>query len=274
MIKKRYLMIPVLAIVSHLLLSNLLYFSVEKLFLNVFPITKSQITNYSYWGEILIYAILIMIFFVFYKILWNREDKQSCAELNCKNVGISLIAGLGVSGISFVWILLVEQLPSLQKSLDAMNTGSKNIAGGNLFGTFMIAVVCAPIIEELLFRGIVFRSIRKISSPWIAILISSALFGAYHMNLVQAVYATLMGIVAAIIYEKKANLLFPIFVHVANNTVAMAQSFLPSNIDEMLNILGVVMMFPLGYILYCLLKDKRVATEKIQPLSVTNKSLL
>lgn len=94
------------------------------------------------------------------------------------------------------------------------------------------------------------------------------------MNLVQAVYATLMGIVAAIIYENKANLLFPIFVHVANNTVAMAQSFLPPNIDEMINILGVVMMLPLGYILYCLLKDKRVATEKIQPLSVTNKSLL
>ena len=168
MIKKRYLMIPVLAIVSHLLLSNLLYFSVEKLLLNVFPITKSQITNYSYWAEILIYVILI--------ILWNREDKQSCAKVNCKNVGISIIAGLGVSGISFVWILLVEQLPSLQKSLDAMNTGSKNIAGGNLFGTFMIAVVSAPIIEELLFRGIVFLSIRKISSPWFAILISSALF--------------------------------------------------------------------------------------------------
>lgn len=264
MIKKRYLAIPVIAIVLHLFLSNILYFSVEKLFLNVFHITENQFMKYSYLGEILIYIVIIIIFFAFYKFLWRKEEPESRTEINSKDVAFSLIAGLGVSGISFVWIMMAEQIPALQKSIEAMNTGSKNIAGGNAFGTFMIAVVCAPIIEELLFRGIVFQSIRKVGPAWIAILISSVLFGAYHLNIVQATYATLMGIVAAIIYEKKKNLAFPIFVHFANNFVAMVQSFSPQKIDGIINIFSVIMMIPLGYIIYRLLKDKRAEMENIQ----------
>lgn len=258
MIKKRYLAIPVLAIVSHFLLSNLLYYFVEKLVLNVFHIPVQQFMKYSYLGESLIYTLLILIFFAIYKLLWRKEEYEPYTELNSKDVAFSLIAGLGISGISFLWILLAEQIPALQKSVEAMNTGAKNIAGGNLFGTFMIAVISAPIIEELLFRGIVFKSLRKVAPAWIAILISSVLFGAYHLNIVQASYATLMGIVAGIVYEKKKNLLFPIFVHFANNLVAMLQGFVPSGVDEMINIFVLVMIIPLGYILYRLLQQRKV----------------
>ncbi|RHO59163.1 CPBP family intramembrane metalloprotease, partial [Butyricicoccus sp. AM05-1] len=56
MMKKRYLAIPILAIALHFLLSNLLYFLVERLVLDVFHIPPQQFMKYSYWGEILIYA--------------------------------------------------------------------------------------------------------------------------------------------------------------------------------------------------------------------------
>ena len=58
MMKKIYFAIPSLAIALHLLLSNLLYFLVERLVLDVFHISPQQFMNYSYWGEILIYAVL------------------------------------------------------------------------------------------------------------------------------------------------------------------------------------------------------------------------
>ena len=58
MMKKRYFAIPILAIALHFLLSNLLYFLVERLVLDVFHISPQQFMNYSYWGEILIYAVL------------------------------------------------------------------------------------------------------------------------------------------------------------------------------------------------------------------------
>ena len=141
--------------------------------------------------------------------------------------------------------MLAEQLPSLQKSVEAMNAGAENIAGGNAFGTFMIA---APVVEEILFRGIVLRSMRKFTPTWAAILISSVLFGVYHLNIVQAAYATLMGIAAGILYEKKRNLLFPILVHFANNLITMLQGFAPSEVNELISIFILIMIAPAGYV--------------------------
>ena len=52
MMKKRYFAIPILAIALHFLLSNLLYFLVERLVLDVFHIPPQQFMKHSYWGEI------------------------------------------------------------------------------------------------------------------------------------------------------------------------------------------------------------------------------
>ena len=183
--KKRYFAIPILAIALHFLLSNLLYFLVERLVLDVFHIPPQQFMNYSYWGEILIYAVLILAFFTLYKLLWRKEISEPRTATNFKDVLGSLVVGFGICGISGLWIMLAEQLPSLQKSVEAMNAGTENIAGGNAFGTFMIAVIAAPVVEEILFRGIVLRSMRKFTPAWAAILISSVLFGVYHLNIVQ-----------------------------------------------------------------------------------------
>ena len=248
MMKKRYFAIPILAIALHFLLSNLLYFLVERLVLDVFHIPLQQFMNHSYWGEILIYAVLILVFFTLYKLLWRKEISEPRTATNFKDVLGSLVVGFGICGISGLWIMLAEQLPSLQKSVEAMNAGAENIASGNAFGTFMIAVIAAPVVEEILFRGIVLRSIRKFSPVWASILISSVLFGVYHLNIVQAAYATLMGIAAGILYEKKRNLLFPILVHFANNLITMLQGFAPSEVNELISIFILIMIAPAGYV--------------------------
>ena len=59
--KGRFIAIPILAIAAHFLLSNILYFSVEKLFLNVLNIPEKQFTRLSYLGEILIYLVLTLV---------------------------------------------------------------------------------------------------------------------------------------------------------------------------------------------------------------------
>ena len=259
MMKKRYFAIPILAVALHFLLSNLLYFLVERLVLDVFHISPQQFMNYSYWGEILIYAVLILVFFTLYKLLWRKEISEPRTATNFKDVLGSLVVGFGICGISGLWIMLAEQLPSLQKSVEAMNAGAENIAGGNAFGTFMIAVIGAPVVEEILFRGIVLRSIRKFAPAWGAILISSVLFGVYHLNIIQAAYATLMGIAAGILYEKKRNLLFPILVHFANNLITMLQGFAPSEVNELISIFILIMIAPAGYVVCRSLKQGKRA---------------
>ena len=96
MMKKRYFAIPILAIALHFLLSNLLYFLVERLVLDVFHIPPQQFMKYSYWGEILIYSVLILVFFMLYKLLWRKEVSEPRTMTNFKDVLGSLVVGLSL----------------------------------------------------------------------------------------------------------------------------------------------------------------------------------
>ena len=252
--KTKFIAFPIFAIALHLILSNILYYTAEKLVLDIFHIPKEQFAKFSYLGEVFVYAVLILVFFTIYKLVFAKDEAEAKLSLNPTYSVKCLVAGVGVSGVSLLWIMLAEQLSALKDSLNAMNMGNENIGGGSFLGAVVVAVIGAPLIEEIVFRGIVFRSLRRVSPPWVAILVSSVLFGLYHMNTVQIVYATLMGLVAGIIYEKSNNLLFPILVHVANNLVAAIQGFIPfESGDIIMNVISLIMIIPMGYIVYRIL---------------------
>lgn len=252
--KTKFIAFPIFIIALHLILSNILYYTAEKLVLDIFHIPKEQFAKFSYLGEVFVYAVLILVFFTIYKLVFAKDKAEAKLSLNPTYSVKCLVAGVGVSGVSLLWIMLAEQLPALKDSLNAMNMGNENIGGGSFLGAVVVAVIGAPLIEEIVFRGIVFRSLRRVSPPWVAILVSSVLFGLYHMNTVQIVYATLMGLVAGIIYEKSNNLLFPILVHVANNLVAAIQGFIPfESGDIIMNVISLIMIIPMGYIVYRIL---------------------
>lgn len=81
--------------------------------------------------------------------------------------------------------------------------------------------ILMPIVEEFLFRGLLFKVLRKwISFPW-AMWISALVFGAYHGNLVQFVYATVCGLVLAFLYEKYETMFAPIISHITFNVTAL-----------------------------------------------------
>lgn len=74
-----------------------------------------------------------------------------------------------------------------------------------------------PIVEELIFRGLVFKVMRK-WVPFVGTMILSALlFGIYHGNLVQFLYAGICGLWLAYLYEKVGSILVPVVVHMCMN---------------------------------------------------------
>ena len=83
------------------------------------------------------------------------------------------------------------------------------------------AVLLAPIAEELVFRGLFYRRLKAHLGIGWAIGISSAVFGAVHGNVIQFVYATLLGIFLALIYERSRTLAAPILAHMLANAWAL-----------------------------------------------------
>ncbi len=82
----------------------------------------------------------------------------------------------------------------------------------------MLAVIMAPIFEEIVFRGIIQKGmINKGMNPNSAIWISALIFGLVHGNPWQFVGAVLLGYVLGIVYYKTQSLLLPMLLHGFNN---------------------------------------------------------
>lgn len=90
----------------------------------------------------------------------------------------------------------------------------------NVLGVLSIAVL-APLLEEVLFRGAIQGYLmRKLKSPWVAIIIASLIFGVIHMNPIQIFYATMLGFVLGWIYYRTGSLIPVVIGHVLNNSLA------------------------------------------------------
>jgi membrane protease YdiL (CAAX protease family) len=81
-------------------------------------------------------------------------------------------------------------------------------------------VVCAPVLEEILFRGLIFESCRERFGSGVAVLVSALLFGLVHGVPVQIINAFVVGLIFGYVYLRTGSLLSVILLHVVNNGIA------------------------------------------------------
>lgn len=85
--------------------------------------------------------------------------------------------------------------------------------------------VILPIVEEMIFRALIYKRLRDKYNIAPALIASSLLFGLFHFNLTQLVYASALGIVLALIYEKWENIFLCMLFHVSANTFVLCISY-------------------------------------------------
>jgi uncharacterized protein len=94
-------------------------------------------------------------------------------------------------------------------------------------GIFLFtAAVAAPIFEEFLFRGFLLPSLTKYLPSWGAIATSSLIFATAHLSLSEVLPLTVLGSVLGFVYVRSGNLLAPMLLHSAWNSVTMMGLFL------------------------------------------------
>lgn len=117
---------------------------------------------------------------------------------------------------------LIELFPGFLEVAEA-------IYGGGILLQIISVAIIVPILEELLFRGIVYKRLRGYMKTEIAIVVSALFFGLFHLNVVQGLYAFIIGLLLAYVYEKYKSIWAPILFHVAANSVSI---FLTEVIEE------------------------------------------
>ena len=86
----------------------------------------------------------------------------------------------------------------------------------------LLAVVAAPLAEEMVFRVFLFNALRRYFGFWIGALASGLLFGAAHLDLYAVVPLMLGGVLLCAIYARTRNVWMSMVTHSAFNAVTIA----------------------------------------------------
>ena len=81
----------------------------------------------------------------------------------------------------------------------------------------LYSVLIGPVCEELIFRGLTLKYAKRAMPFWVANLLQALLFGVFHMNMIQGVYAFVVGIVLGFICEKSHSIYPSMLFHILFN---------------------------------------------------------
>lgn len=90
-----------------------------------------------------------------------------------------------------------------------------------LWQQIALAGILIPAAEELVFRGMIYGTLRPRFSFPAAMIVSASIFGLYHGSVVQGVYGICMGLVLAESYEHRGGFWAAVTVHAAANLTAV-----------------------------------------------------
>ena len=99
-------------------------------------------------------------------------------------------------------------------------------------GTWALAGLMIPVCEELLFRGVIQRSLQVRFGARTAVVVAAIIFGAFHVHPVHALIAFGLGVVAGTAMVVTRSVWAAVAVHVANNTFAISISLIDSELEH------------------------------------------
>ncbi|HSL83237.1 MAG TPA: type II CAAX endopeptidase family protein [Thermoanaerobaculia bacterium] len=131
-----------------------------------------------------------------------------------------VLLGLGVVLLNFTLpVRLFDWTGSeYAETLEAMLTNLQALLSP--VGMLLLLGVLTPLCEEILFRGVVLRSLLDHRGAWPAIMISSVVFALFHLHPIHALIALVLGIVAGWAMVATGSLWTAFAVHATNNLLA------------------------------------------------------
>lgn len=180
---------------------------------DLLPVNESQLLIYL---NLLCMLIALTVILCKLNIKFNMINQLF--KSNLKPILMWCIVGIV---LSILIQSLMIQVENYVFNIDKHDTGNFNTI--KLIKMNWIAlispIILAPILEEIVFRKIIFKWIHFKTNFIIASIGSSILFALLHFNFTHIGTYTLIGMLLSFLYVKTNRLIVPIVVHVALNTL-------------------------------------------------------
>ena len=188
---------------------------------------QDQLIKLSAWWSTISFAVAFIVSFI----LISR-NKQFWDVFKGEKASIGASIGWGIIGFFLVFLgQTIGAYIELALGIDMGSENTEAIMNVTKVAPIMIiaTVFLGPILEELVFRRVIFGSIIQNYNFWIASIISAIVFAAIHMDFTHILLYTICGMIFAFLYHKTKRLLTPIIAHVLLNGFV---TFVQMNADK------------------------------------------
>lgn len=181
------------------------------------------------------YLIGFPVFYLMIKNLPEEEKRES------KTLGVFEVIKICFMSYSIVYIVnfltnILMMLIAVIKGSEVTNPLVNMLEGSNWIWSLIFAGILSPIIEEMMFRGVMLNKLRRYGDK-VAIITTAILFGLFHANFSQFFYAVALGMIFAYVALKTGTIKYSIILHIVVNI--MGGVILPAVIGDGSNIVAV-----------------------------------
>lgn len=163
-----------------------------------------------------IFSAVVSLFF--YNIIYKKEGKRlfnllSVLKIPAGKPVLLAPAGIALSFLSVYFFMFFQKLDLFESSLLGYYELLEQLLEGNMLLLILSVGLLVPLVEEVIFRELVFHELRKNMSIHGALIIQAVLFGIFHMQLVQGIFAVITGILLGLVYVWLKTIWAPIILH-------------------------------------------------------------
>ena len=108
-------------------------------------------------------------------------------------------------------------MPFSENMLKSYNESYSFLGEGNAFVEFVAIAIAAPIVEETFFRGAVYGALKRGMPKAAAVVISAAMFGAAHGNVISFIFTFILGVILALALDATRSMYVPMMIHISFN---------------------------------------------------------
>ncbi len=179
-------------------------------------------------------------------LVFRLQNKNMRDEIVLNKIPYSLILPLILlgMGMSLATDGVLQMLPG--EILSAYSQASAVWASMPLIYTLLATGLCAPALEEIIFRGLIFTDLKKGMPSWAALLASAFLFGLCHGHPVWAAYAAIFGVVLGILTLSYHSILPGLLVHAVYNILGSFTSYLEGSAFSLVLLLSGVLLISIS----------------------------
>lgn len=172
---------------------------------------------------VIVYTVILLLFLL---IFFAIRRKKFLQEVRLKKISAKSVPALLILPVGLVLFVngALNLLPA--EWLSSYAESSASLLGMSAFGLALLSnAVCAPLSEEITFRGLMLSRFDRAIPKWVGILLTSFIFGLVHGQIIWICYATLLGVVFGLVAEHEGTILASLILHVIFNLLGTILSY-------------------------------------------------